>query len=336
MSKLLSEAVDDFVAYRRVAFSPNTAKAADQGMRKFLLVIGNVQVRSLGPEHGERFQSWLISRGYKPNSVNNYMSVLATFSTWATARRYLPPSAGLTATVRVIATPAPPRLRIPAREMGRVLDACPRPDIRMMVALGFYLFLRASEMTNLKVGDVDLASGEVQVYVQKGKRYDRMPICWELDQELRSWLTIYATDVERNLLPGDYLVPSHRPTGWWDADRTTRCWRPSKPMCQPTRHIHAVLQACGYETRNQDGSSKREGMHTLRRSGARAYYDEMIATGSVRDDVLPQVMAMLHHRSVAVTEHYLGLEADREKRDLRLKGKRMFSSHDANVIQMAK
>ena len=39
----------------------------------------------------------------------------------------------------------------------------------------------------------------------------------------------------------------------------------------------------------------------------------------VRDDILRQVMAMLHHSSVSITEHYLGLEADREKR-LRLKG----------------
>lgn len=334
MSKLLSEAVDEFIAHRRVAFEANTARSSDQFMRKFLLLVGNVQVRHLGPQHGERFQSSLISAGLKPNSVNNGVTTLSVFSRWAIAHRYLPAHAGLTATVRHLASAQPPRLRIPAHEMTRVLDACTRPQIRIMVALGFYLFLRASEMGALRVGDVDLGAGEIQVHVKKGKTYDVMPICYELDQELRTWLTTYAQDQEGPLRPDHYLVPAHRPTGWWDPEQGMSKYVASRPIGQASRFINDVLDSCGYEIR-KGGESTREGMHTLRRSGARAYYEAMLASGTIRDDILRQVMAMLHHKSVMVTERYLGLEADREKRDFRLKGKKMFDIPIAeNVVRL--
>ena len=78
-------------------------------------------------------------------------------------------------------------------------------------------------------------------------------------------------------------------------------------------------------------------MHTLRRSGARAYFEQLLEEGSIRDGVLRQIMAMLHHKSVLMTERYLGLDADREKRDVHLRGRRMFKvAHAINVIQLRK
>jgi integrase len=338
MTVLLSDCVDEWIAMRKVTYAKNTAKANEQALRRFLSVVGNLQMRHLGPEHGERYQSWMIAKGLAPNSVNNAMSSLAAFTSWCAARKYVSRGTTLTSTTRMLTAPVPPRLRIKARDFPRVLDACPRPDIRAMMALGFYLFLRAGEMRNLRVGDVDLDAGKVLVFQQKTQRYDEMPLCLELEQELRAWLTIYADDIRETAGPlrhTHYLIPAHRSTGWWDMEKMARRYQPDRPICQPTRFIHEVLEACGYPTRDANGKSNREGMHTLRRSGARAYYEEMVNSGAVRDDVLRQVMAMLHHKSVTVTERYLGLEADIEKRDIRLRGQRMFASNmPENVIQL--
>lgn len=327
MTSTLSEAVDAYVAYRRVAFKPNSAKASEQALRKFLLVVGNIQTRSLGPEHGERFQSHLMTRGYAPNSVNNYLSQVSQFSKWAAARRLLRPGSGPTATIRISKVALPPRLRIPASEFPRVLDSAERPDIRILLALGLYLFARSGEILERKVGDVSLERDEINVYVRKSNIYDVMPICLELHEELERWFAVYEADLGRPLRPDDYLVPAHRPTGWYDLDRNSKRYNPGRMVCQPSRLIHSALTSAGYPVRDEKtGKTNREGVHTLRRSGARAYYDELIETGKVRDDVLRMIMALLHHRSVVVTERYLGLEADRERRDLRVRGQRMFSS----------
>ena len=326
LTTLLGDAVDAYLVHRRTSFRPNSAKASEQALRKFLLVVGNIQTRNLGPEHGERYQTWLLAKGYKPNSVNNYLSQVSQFGKWAAARRLLRPGAGPTATVRIKQVSLPPRLRIPASDFDRVLDLAPRPDVRILLAMGLYLFLRSGEVLERRVGDLDLDRDELRVYVRKSDVYDTMPICAELHDELERWLKIYAEDIGRPLRHDDYLIPAHRPTGFHDprSEQHAR-YQPGRMICQPSRLIKDALNIAGYPIRDDDGKTTREGMHTLRRSGARAYYDELIRSGKVRDDILRMIMSMLHHRSIVVTERYLGLEGDRERRDIRIRGQRMFA-----------
>src|SRR3546814_10799166 len=93
--------------------------------------------------------------------------------------------------VRTIPVPARPRLRIPVTDFGLLLEAAERPDWRITIALGLFTFSRGSEISSMRVGDVDLGEGTIAVTVQKTHDWDEKPICWELDQELRRWLVEY-------------------------------------------------------------------------------------------------------------------------------------------------
>ena len=320
----LSDAIDSYLEHHRIAYSKATTRGTEQALRKFLTVVGNIQMRSLGPEHGERFQSWLVHKGYAANSINTYISGVSRFSTWAAARRMLRPGSGPMATTRYARVVPKARLRIPATDFPRVLDVAFRADVRMMLALGFYLFLRHSDMTGIRVGDVSLSEGEVRLVIRKTSGYDVMPICSELDAEIRRWYIVYQADLGRPLRREDFLIPAHLRVPTWVV-RETGLYNPTRPVHNSSRLIQRSLERAGYAVADEHGKTTREGMHTLRRSGARAYYEELLRNGGQRDDILRQVMAMLHHSSVSITEHYLGLEADREKRDLRLKGKPMFA-----------
>jgi len=90
---------------------------------------------------------------------------------------------------------------------------------------------------------------------------------------------------------------------------------PDQQLQRVHRYVQKPLRAFGVTLRDGDDKSKMEGVHTLRRSGARALFDEMVAQGSY-DRVLRNVSAMLHHKSTVMTERYLGFDVDVTKRNV--------------------
>jgi integrase len=279
----------------------------------------------------------MLTAGKKPATVNNRMSQLSAFNKWLVANRYAP--AQFTGTVRMIPVPPKARLRIPVTHFQRLLDVADRPDRRIIVALGLYLFLRGGEIRTLRVGDVSLEEGIVTTVIHKTNQRDEMPICWELDQELRRWFVDYAEDLGRPLRPHDYLVPAHRRfPGWLDRPQKGN-FQPEAMVLRPYHHVQHILDAAGFPVL-EDGKKAGEGVHTLRRSGARALYDALVegrlGDQSARDDALRQVMTMLHHSSVTITEHYIGLERDRDRRDKTIKGVRFLPQTAENVVELRK
>src|SRR5574340_1022424 len=337
MAKMLDDAIADYLTYRKGAFSRGTVLASEQSLRQFLAVTGNIQTKSLSPKHAERFHLSLLSSGKAPNTVNSRLSQVSKFSHWLVANRYTP--AHFCGTARNVPVPRKPRLRVPVTDFDRLLDSATRPDRRITISIGLFLFLRGGELRTLRVGDVDLDQGIVSVVIHKTNDWDEMPICYELDRELRRWLVAYAEDIGRPLQPNDYLVPAHRRfPGWMDRPETGN-YQPDKMMLRPFQQVQQVLEQCGYPV-SLNGKKAGEGMHTLRRSGARALYDALVegrlGDPSYRDDALRQVMAMLHHGSVLITEKYIGLERDRQKRDTTLKGVHLLPAKEANVIELRK
>ena len=228
-----------------------------------------------------------------------------------------------------------PRTRVEPKDFGAFLDACSTPHERIVVALGLYLFVRASEITAIRVKDVDLDKQEILIRVMKSQLADPMPICQELDAELRRWLTWYSTDI-RCPLEGDFfLVPRRRrrplgndgsgPGGGFMIERAHNNCVPDQQLQRAHRYVQKPLLAFGVDLRGEDGKSTMEGVHTLRRSGARALFDGMVDEGSY-DGILRYVSAMLHHKSTVMTERYLGLDVDVKKRNDLLKGHLMFPS----------
>ena len=332
MSQQLSDSIESYLTYRQTAFTKATALASKQTMLQFLAVVGNIQTKSLMPKHAERFQTSLLTAGKKPATVNNRMSQLSNFSKWAQANRLCP--AHFVGTVRTMPVPRKAKLRVPTHDFQRLLETADRPDRRIVIALGLFLFLRSSEIKTLRVSDVDLDMGTVNVVIHKTNDWDEMPITSDLDRELRRWFVAYQEDIGRPLRPTDYLVPGHqRYTGW--APRAEKGnFRPEVMMFRPFLHVQSILEKAGYPV-TEEGKKSGEGVHTLRRSGARALYDALvegrIGDPSARDDALRQVMSMLHHSSIQTTEHYIGLERDRQKRDTTLRGKSFLPETSTNL-----
>lgn len=88
----------------------------------------------------------------------------------------------------------------------------------------------------------------------------------------------------------------------------------------------------GESIRDESGSSLSEGVHTLRRSGARALYDRLVSEGY--DGAMRTVQSMLHHSSIQTTEHYLGIHLDKKRRDDVVRGKHLFPTSTENVVGM--
>ena len=338
---MLSDAIAEFMAYRKSAgFRPNTLLINGRSLSIFMREIGNLQVRHLDARHGEMFQAYLMGKGYKANTINSHLTTLSAFVKWLRSRRYLGARSDPTANLRAVKTMVDPRRQILAKDFNALLAACGSPHERIVTALGLYLFVRASEITAIRVKDVDLANGEILIHVMKSGVVDPMPICQELDTELRTWLTWYTADIERPPLPEHFLVPQRRrrplgndgsgPGGGYLVQRETHNCVPNKMLQRAHRYVQKPLSAFGVELRDSEGKSTMEGVHTLRRSGARALFDQMVDQGSY-DGVLRYVSAMLHHKSTVMTERYLGLDVDIKKRNDLLKGRRMFSTPEAII-----
>ncbi len=102
-----------------------------------------------------------------------------------------------------------------------------------------------------------------------------------------------------------------------------------RQMGSPSQVVQEALRKAGYPT-------KGEGVHTIRRSVARAYFDQETALGY--DGALRSTQALLHHADGATTEGYLGLTHETKRRDQILLGKSFLTAlvgtSDAEVVPM--
>jgi integrase len=309
----------------------------------FLTVVGNIQTRNVGPQHVDTFFAAMQSKHHSPGTLNNHLFTLRHYFKWCTRRKYRSvgddPSAGR----RPFKPPERRRLMIPRQDFGKLLDAATHPRDRMVVALGLYLFLRQGEVASLRLGDVDLDEGTVHVTVHKTGQIDPMPITKQLDRELRRWFTWYSVDAGP-LQPDWYLCPSKLPPKFASTGqrrlapvvRPTGNLRPTAKMTHVEDCAKRALLAAGFPIRDAEGKSTMEGIHTLRRSGARALFDDM-ADNRGYDGAGRLVQAMLHHKNFTMTERYLQIDLDRKRRDDILRGQSMFTEVDtSNVVELRK
>ena len=306
----------------------STIRSKAMTLRQFAEDLGDCDVRELTPAHIDR---WRSAHAWAASTANLRVSHIRGFLKWCSSRGYLPLSADPLYGYRSQRVPRKPRLRIPQRDWAGLLDSAPHPLERALLACGLYLMCRISELTSIRLRDVDLAAGEITVYRHKTDRTSVLPVCLELDTELRRWLTWYG--LRHDLHPDAYLLP-RRARGTTLRDGTGRLLPlsqehlldPQRPMGRAARNIQRVLKDCGY-------AAHREGGHTLRRSAARAYYDELVAKG--HDGALRQVQTMLDHTASATTELYLGTDRDKAELHRSLRGRRMFEpTEETNVVRL--
>lgn len=336
-SDLLSDVIDDFEAMcRSNAYSPATIRSYASTARRFLEHVGNIRFRNITARHVDTYFTARQVKGVQRSSLNAELTCLRALFKFASSHRLLPAGQNPLAHRRLFRYPKRHRQRVPAHDFPRLLDACDDPRNRAVVAVGLYLLLRQGEMKLIRVGDVDLTHGEVAVQIPKSGTEDRMPISLELDRELRRWLTAYTEELGRPPRPSDYLLPARGrfSVELFNADGTIQRGelRPHKPIGNPTLVVKNALEKCGYPTRDENGDPLGEGVHTLRRSAARARFDALVGQGY--DGALRHVQSLLHHSASTTTETYLGIEVDRNRRDKLVKGAVMFPTDNSNVTSL--
>lgn len=264
----------------------------------------------------------IAGRTRNASAINGVQASLSAFFKWARANRYMRIDNDPLLGIRYQKVRKVEQDRLLIHEFKPFLDSAESPRDRAFCAIGLYLFPRASEAVSLQIKDVNLQSGTIAVTVHKTKDFDLMPISAELDRELRGWLKDYQ-ETAGQLHPNWYLFPAMKQGRAFDD------WvlAPENKISVPASIVRKTAARYGVE--NLD----RCGMHLLRRSGARAFFDELDSQSI--DGALRMTQAMLHHASVTMTEKYLGITVDRVKRDRIVQGNSMFPSlEDKNVVEL--
>lgn len=322
----LSEAARRYEAHQVArALAPDTIRNTRVTLGLVQRVIGDLLLDSITGQHMDRV---FASYNWAATTRNTKIGQLRGFFTWCRGSRLMTPTNNPMIGWRQKAAPTKNHLRVPHAEWGRLFNACQHPQERIVIATGLYLFLRASEQQALKISSVNLAEDLIDVWRPKIKRWQTMPLSSELGAEVRAWLT-YLSD-RYHLEPDHHLICARNKD--MRHDPKTFRWIPgsgtlnlSRPVHKPHLIVQRVLRRAGYQV------EKGQGEHTLRRSGARAYFDSLVDQGY--DGALREVQALLGHRTSAMTEVYLGIDLDQRRVLQKLAGRPMFPVvQDAQVI----
>jgi integrase len=202
------------------------------------------------------------------------------------------------------------RERLDARELLTMVETADFPQHRIVLALCANLALRQSELKRLLVRDVNLDAGTIRVTVHKTRDtppHD-MPITAELDVELRRWLAHYQSSAK--VTASSLLVPSQHVSPLKITYRTDRS------VGEPEDIVKRALAAIGWT------DVKGEGIHTVRRSVARLYFDSVLEGGDGKfDEALLGCMRLLHHQRAETTLTYIGVDRQSLALDNVLRGK---------------
>lgn len=332
---LLSDAIDRYKADRiNKGYVASTVRSEQTTLRTFLADVGNIQVGAIGHRQMDHF--WSRHTDWSPGTWNLKRTHLSTFFKWCQARGILPRNADPMEGTKRRKDPQRDWTIIPQQEWPTLLDAAPDPRDRAMVAIGLYLFTRVSETTALRWKDIDFQNHEATVFRVKTQTLDVLPICEELEHELKVWKLKYAEMMGEHVKPGWYVVPPFAPVTFTGVPgQKGRLVRTDTPTLLPTRpikdnaasRVKSVLLAAGYPVQTGEAS------HTLRRSGANALYHELSERG--HDRAIRMCQAMLGHSSIQTTEIYLQLNLDRKARNDLLAGKKMFTGgEEATVLRL--
>jgi integrase len=322
---LLSEGIALYCESRKGdGFAQNTIKNDYHVLTRICDIIGDVELTTITVHHLDTVLRIEGDRGLAAGSLNMYQSCLSAFSRWCRERGYMDLLQNPVGTRRYRKDPPKRKDYVPASQFGALLDAAERTHKRdrALVAAGLYLMIRQSELITIRIKDVNLVAREIDVFIRKTKDYDVMPISPEFHKELTAWFAAYEAEAGP-LDPDWYAFPAIKSTAFhvWGVNPTAQI-RKSEDI------VRRALKGIGWK----EGWV---GVHVLRRSSARALFEENLLAGY--DGAMREVQTWLHHASVTMTERYLGLELDREKRNKKAKDRLMFPSvaeqnEDSNVI----
>jgi integrase/recombinase XerD len=269
ISPLRQRMIDDM---RMRQFSPKTQSAYIRAVLSFAKYLGR-SPDSASVEDLRNFQLHLVDAGTSPISLNAAISGLKFFFDITLDR------GDLMARMQPVRVPHRLPVVLSREEVGRLIAACGSLKHQTALSLAYGTGLRASEVSALKVGDID--SDRMTLRVEQGKgRKDRYAMLSPiLLERLRVWWRVARA--QGKMLEGGWLFPGLNPLD----PISTR---------QLNRAIHAAADAAGID--------KRVSMHTLRHSFATHLLEQKV------DIRLIQVL--LGHRRLDTTVIYTQVATD--------------------------
>lgn len=339
----VTDAVDEYVNWlkgRNVA--AGTVRAYRATTSQFATVAGEILTKDIDATVVDRF---FATYTWGAGTRNRKLTEIQGFFRWLRARRWMPVDTDPTYGWRRERDDSGKTPQwLPLDQWHKVFDACVYPIEKMEVALGFYLFLRGSEMAarerdnsgewrnyGIRLKHIRLDDGEIDIWRKKTRRWDPMPLCSEIEDHLRSYLSWYASMLDEPLDGEMFLIPARRKDLYRDPKTRrlvagTGTFDPYRPDAKVHRTISRVMKRAGLHEVGNAG-------HVLRRSGARQYFYSLNTQNY--DGALAQVSGMLDHDSVQNTELYLSLSLERQRRNSALRGQKMFPDVVAdNVVPL--
>lgn len=311
----LSDALAQYLQIRSAHVAPSTLANDQALLRKFCREVGDPQTHLLTAQHVEL---WFVGEAarQKASSYNKVRTRVRGFLDFCTRRGWL--TSDPLAEVRTRRVPQADRLRLSRAQIRALIECTDNPRDRAMLATACNTGLRASDLVALRVRDVDLDAGVICVVIKKTGDVDRLPITSDLDSELRSWLTWYSERLsllDKVLEPESLLFPALGYNNVRHGRKIHLYGDPQvhRPLAHPARVVQRALERIDIHVVTG------EGFHTLRRSVGRLVFEQ--ASESGHDAALRLTAALLGHKSTQTTEGYIGVSADRRKRDELLKGK---------------
>lgn len=331
----IPEAVLEYIDYMRSNdTSEGTIKSRRTAFNKMEEVLKDMYVHSVEPQHMTRV--WQrVGQTRSGNARRIDYQAFKGFFEWCENMKYRQRHESPFKHIKRPAIVKKERHRVAEEEFPALLDATPNPRDRMFIAKGLYILGRKVEMNHIVIGDVDRHEGEIILFRSKTGTGDRMPISDELDRELEEYFNWYRWVTDTTKLDKNwYLVPrSTRPQWVTNKEWHPGTIRPDVMMREDTgtRITKLALEAIGFPIRESDtGKASMEGAHTLRRSGARALYNNLVEMG--HDGAMRIVQQMLGHVKMSQTEEYIGLTLDRKMRNDMIKGKVMYRKAQPDYV----
>ncbi|MDR5777516.1 MULTISPECIES: tyrosine-type recombinase/integrase [unclassified Caballeronia] len=179
----------------------------------------------------------------------------------------------LMAKMRPIYLPRTLPVILSREEVGRLIAAATNLKHQTALALAYGTGLSASEVTALKVGDIDSERMTLRVEQGKGQKDRYAMLSPILLERLRVWWRVARA--QGKMLDGGWLFPGLNPT----EPLSTR---------QLNRAVHAAAEAAGID--------KRVSMHTLRHSFATHLLEQKVD--------IRVIQVMLGHKKLETTALY--------------------------------
>jgi len=158
-------------------------------------------------------------------------------------------------------------------EVTRLLEAAGSLKYKAALSIAYGAGLRASEVTHLKVSDIDSERMVIRVEQGKGKKDRYAMLSPALLDLLRAWYR--QARAERKILPGGWLFPGQNPVN----PMSTR---------QLNRAFHITLKAAGID--------KRVSLHSLRHAFATHLLEQ-------KEDIRV-IQVLLGHKKLETTARY--------------------------------